>query len=157
MVSQDRVVQLRGQFVQLSEQPSAPTSIGSSSGGEPPWSPLERRVAKLEDDMSDVKDILRTLEPRIIEIHAAIQPMRDDIGMLKTQYGSLVKDVADSKAELSNEVDGVRKDLSKEIADIRPEVAEIKGLLRNIPGYWQTIVIVLAILGATFTALRFLQ
>jgi len=157
MVSQDRVVQLRGQFVQLSEQPSAPTSIGSSSGGEPPWSPLERRVAKLEDDMSDVKDILRTLEPRIIEIHAAIQPMRDDIGMLNTQYGSLVKDVADSKAELSNEVDGVRKDLSKEIADIRPEVAEIKGLLRNIPGYWQTIVIVLAILGATFTALRFLQ
>ena len=144
MVGDDAAERLKDKF--RSYEAASSTLAGGPSGGEPPWSPLERRVGKLEEDMGEIKTILRALEPRIIETHAAIQPMRDDIGTLKTQYGDLAK-----------EISAVRTDLSKEISDVRSDVSEIKGMVKNLPSFTQTIIIVIAILGTVFAALSFLK
>lgn len=178
MAAQDRIIQLRTRFAQFSEEPIKGSAGASASGGEPPWTPLERRVAKLEEDVGDIKQTLRDLAPRIIETHAAIQPMRDDIGLLKSQYGEIVRDVASSKTDLSKEIADtpadlskeiadtrtdlskaivdMRSDLSKEISEVRTEVAEVKGVVSKLPSVATIIGVVIGAMGVVFAGLAVL-
>lgn len=89
-----------------------------------PWYGLERRVERLEQYMSDIKQTLRVLEPRIIEMHAAMAPMRADIDALKFQSIKHTEDIS-----------------------------EIKGMVSQLPNVSTTILIVLGILGTTFAGL----
>jgi uncharacterized coiled-coil protein SlyX len=161
-MADDNIIDLTEKLKKLSETAPVAHSLGSS-GGEPPWSPLDRRVARLEEDMGEVKQMLRELSPRIIETHAAMQPMRDDIAVLKTRTGELFKEASETRNGLSKDISDVkteifkvRTDLSRDISEVRTEVAEIKGLVKNIPSVTQTIIIVIAILGTTFASLSVL-
>jgi len=128
----------------------------SGDGGEPPWGSLERRVAKLEDDVGDIKQIVRDLAPKITEIHAAIQPMREDIGLLKSQYGDVVRDVAATRTDLSKEISDTRAELSKDIGEIRTVVAEIKGMVSKLPSVVTIIATVIGAIGVVFAGLAVL-
>jgi hypothetical protein len=50
------------------------------------WSSLERRVERLEDDMSDVKSTLRSIEARLVSIEVATAEIKGKLQGLPTSW-----------------------------------------------------------------------
>jgi hypothetical protein len=156
MMSEDKIFHLIERAENIEDAADSNSLAPAHAGGEPPWTPLERRVAKLEDDVGDIKQTLRDLAPRIIETHATMQPMREDIGLLKSQYGEIVRDVAVNKTGLSKEIADTRVALSKEISEIRTEVTEVKGIVSKLPSVATIIGVVIGAIGMVFAGLAVL-
>jgi hypothetical protein len=73
---------------------------GDESGGGPEDPMLEARVARLEDDMREVKGILSRLEPMIIElVHTTAR--KSDIERIESRLSETREEVKEMKGTLA--------------------------------------------------------
>jgi len=95
--------------------------------------PMEERVARLEEDMRDVKSVLSRLEPMIIRIDATLTATLPNL-VTKAELAELridvTKEIGDVRTGLTKEITDVRTDLGQEIANVRTdlgrEVADLR-------------------------------
>ncbi|MFL5286249.1 MAG: hypothetical protein ACJ8AW_36050 [Rhodopila sp.] len=99
------------------------TELSVEGGIRPPHDlPMEDRVARLEEDMRDVKSVLSRLEPMIVRIDATLTSTlpnlatKAEVADLRTE---VTKEIADLRTEVTKEIAEVRTELSKEIVDLR--------------------------------------
>jgi hypothetical protein len=92
----------------------------------PPYPlPMEDRVARLEEDMRDVKSVLSRLEPMIIRIDVTLA---STLPHLATRVEAIAmrseinKDFADLRGDINKDITGLRGDINKDIRDLRVEV-----------------------------------
>ncbi|MFL5255530.1 MAG: hypothetical protein ACJ8AI_22060, partial [Rhodopila sp.] len=84
------------------------TELSVEGGIRPPYDlPMEDRVARLEEDMRDVKSLLSRLEPMIVRFDATLT---SSLTNLATKA-----EVADLRTEVTKEIAEVRTELTKEI------------------------------------------
>jgi hypothetical protein len=95
---------------------------------------MEARVARLEDDMREVKAVLTRIEPMIVRIdatmpHLATKAELADLGSsLRGEFGDLRSELRGEVVELRSELHGEVTDLRSEL---RSEVAELRSELRS--------------------------
>lgn len=90
-----------------SSSKASPGGVGSGGGG--PHDPImDARVARLEEDFKEFRHELRSV---------------------RSELSSL-------RVDMSKEFASVRKDLSGEVGILRVDVAELKGMARNLPSTW---------------------
>jgi hypothetical protein len=88
------------------------TELSVEGGIRPPYDlPMEDRVARLEEDMRDVKSVLSRLEPMIVRIDATLTSTLPNL--------ATKAEVADLRIEVTKEIAEVRTELTKEIVDLR--------------------------------------
>jgi hypothetical protein len=80
--------------------PFARPSYVKTSGSGPEDPMIEQRVARLEDDMKEVKSSLKTIEAAVSEIKHL--PKMSDYLALQRDFGSLKAEVAEVKGRVSN-------------------------------------------------------
>jgi hypothetical protein len=88
------------------------TDLSVEGGIRPPYDLLmEDRVARLEEDMRDVKSVLSRLEPMIVRIDATLTSTLPNL--------ATKAEVVDLRTEVTKEIAEVRPELTKEIVDLR--------------------------------------
>jgi predicted nucleic acid-binding Zn-ribbon protein len=88
---------------------------------------MEARVARLEDDMREVKAILAQMLPMIIRIDATMAHLatKAELAQLRSDLSS---EIAQVRSDVSSEIAQVRSDLSSAIAD-KPGKVYLWGVL----------------------------
>jgi hypothetical protein len=93
------------------------TDLSVEGGIRPPYDLLmEDRVARLEEDMRDVKSVLSRLEPMIVRIDATLTSTLPNL--------ATKAEIAELRIEVTKEIAEVRTDLTKEIVDLRLEMIQ---------------------------------
>jgi hypothetical protein len=125
---------------------------------------MEERVARLEEDMKDVKSVLSRLEPMIIRIDATLTStlphlatraeVGRDIAGLRAEVG---KDIAGLRADVGKDISGLRTEVTKDILDLRTEMS-VK--LADIPTrtyMWGILGVLITAYGAGLAALAVIK
>jgi phosphoglycerate-specific signal transduction histidine kinase len=103
--------------------------------------PMEDRVARLEDDMQEVKSVLSRLEPMIVRIDATLTATLPNLAT-KAELADLRADVTREisglrndnislRAEMTTEIGSLRADMTTEITSLRSEMTTEIGSLRS--------------------------
>jgi hypothetical protein len=102
---------------------------------------MDARVSRLEEEMGEVRAILRRIEPLIVRIDAQIPYLatkaevesvrRDLSGEIASVRHDLSGEIASVRHDLSGEIASVRQDLSGEIASVRHELSGDIATLRT--------------------------
>jgi len=106
---------------------------------------MDARVSRLEEEMGEVRAILRRIEPLIVRIDAQIPYLatkaevegvrRDLSGEIASVRQDLSGEIASVRQDLSGEIASVRQDLSGEIATVRHELSgAIAGVRHEVSG-----------------------
>lgn len=108
--------------------PRGPHDGGMNGGG----GDIPGRLDALEQDMREVRDVLRRLEPAIASVAAESVAIRADIAVLKADVAVLKADVAGLKTDVAEGKSDL-KQVKAEMVATRIEVAGIAGQLKHIP------------------------
>jgi chromosome segregation ATPase len=102
---------------------------------------MDARVSRLEEEMGEVRAILRRIEPLIGRVEAQIPYLatkaevesvrRDLSGEIASVRHDLSGEIASVRHDLSGEIASVRQDLSGEIASVRHELSGDIATLRT--------------------------
>ena len=106
---------------------------------------MEARVARLEDDMREVKAILGQMLPMIIRIDATLPHLATKAELTQV------------RSELSAEIAQVRSDLGSEIAQVR---SDLNSGLADKPGkvyLWAVLAVLLAAYAAGLAAVALIR
>ncbi len=87
---------------------------------------MDARVSRLEEEMGEVRAILRRIEPMIVRIDAQI-PYLATKAEVESVRRDLSGEIASVRHDLSGEIASVRHDLSSDIATLRTEAATFRG------------------------------
>ena len=98
---------------------------------------MDARVSRLEEEMGEVRAILRRIEPLIVRIDAQIPYLatkaevegvrRDLSGEIASVRQDLSGEIATVRHELSGAIAGVRHEVSGDIATLRTEAVTFRG------------------------------
>ena len=110
---------------------------GVAPPGEPehdPW--LDARVRRLEEDVGEIKAILRRLEPMIVRTDARLLEMVTKADLMAVR-SELKGDIAELRVELKGDIAELRTELKSEIAVVRIEakdqISDVKIALADKP------------------------
>ncbi len=120
----------------------APDEFGPHDPG------MDARVSKLEEEMGDVRAILRRLEPMIVRMDAQLPYLatKEDVAALRgdfsTQFatlrGEVTTEIANVRGEVAGEIAKGRGEVTTEIAKVRGEVtgeiAKVRGEIVTLEG-----------------------
>ncbi len=87
--------------------------------------PMEDRVARLEDDMQEVKSVLSRLEPMIVRIDATLTSTLPNLATkaeLADLRSDLTRDISGSRTEITREMSDFRTEITREMSDFRTEI-----------------------------------
>lgn len=83
---------------------------------------MEGRVARLEDDMRDIKATLLRLEPMIIRIDAAVPHLATRQELVSLEL-SMTRNLAEQRAELKQDLAELREDLTAQRTELKADLA----------------------------------
>ena len=88
---------------------------------------MEDRVARLEDDMQEVKSVLSRLEPMIVRIDATLTSTLPNLATkaeLADLRSDLTRDISGSRTEITREMSDFRTEITREMSDFRTEMTK---------------------------------
>jgi chromosome segregation ATPase len=95
---------------------------------------MDARVSRLEEEMGEVRAILRRIEPLIVRIDAQIPYLATKAEVESVRH-DLAGEIASVRHDLSGEIASVRQDLSSEIASVRQDLSgEIASVRQDLSG-----------------------
>lgn len=108
---------------------------------------IERRVSRLEEEMRDVKSMLRNeVIPYLKDLSKSFAELKGDVAAIKATLPHLATkaELAEVKTELKAEISEVKTELKTEHAEsrtefrsqlgnVREEVAELRGMVSRLP------------------------
>ena len=128
-----------------------PGGRGLDNPTRPPDPPdMEQRVAILEAGMGEIKGTLGRMEVALTEIRGTLARVDDRLTRVEGTVGRM-------DDRLRNvEIDVVRMDGRNTSLEGRFDgrLSGLEGQLRQIPNVWQTITIMVALMGGLFTILK---
>jgi hypothetical protein len=128
---------------------------------------MEDRVARLEEDMQDVKSVLSRLEPMIVRIDATLTATlpnlatKAEVADLRAETSSgiadlrtgLTKEISDLRTGFTMETADLRSDLTEEIANLRNEMIQGFAKVPTKTYLWATLGVLITAYGAGLAAL----
>jgi chromosome segregation ATPase len=97
--------------------------------------PMEDRVARLEDDMQEVKSVLSRLEPMIVRIDATLTATlpnlatKAEVADLRTD---LTREISGLRAEVAADVSGLRSDATALRAEMTTEIGSLRSEMKSL-------------------------
>ena len=87
---------------------------------------MDARVSRLEEEMGDVRAILRRIEPMIVRIDAQLPyfATREDFAALRGDFSAKF---AVLRGEVTTEISSLRGEMTTEFANVRGEIQTLRG------------------------------